>query len=145
MKTLLCCAALLAGVLVGFVIGPCFAPDSAERGTVTIRTNTITQTKTVERIVKVPTTASEIEAIVEELNRYRQDAGWLRINGSRVYAGLVAREWYAEIDVSREMWHAAAIIGPGAVGALIQRRVGPVWLGVAAGYSFACVSAGVAW
>lgn len=137
---------VLFAVAAGWLIGSQSPPGSPESGTVTIRTQTLTQIKTVERIVRIPTDPKEVGALVDELNLYRQSPGWITCKGRWVYAGLVAREWMAEYQLPEPpRWQAGLVAGPGVVAAAVSYRLGPVWAGGILGYGIAAGSVGMQW
>lgn len=135
-------AGFLAGGATIKECGPQYVP-----GEVRIETNTIVQIRTQARIVRVPTNPAEMAALVDELNGYRTGPGWIAASNRRVWAGLQARAWAADyaVDTIPVLWQVGLWAGYGGAGAYVSRKVGPVRLGVLAGYGVLAGSIGLDW
>ena len=134
-------AAFLAG---GAIARECADRDSGEP-VVRIETNTLVQIRTQNRLLKVPTEPEELAALVAELNGYRTGPGWIQSSNRKIYAGLQARAWAADyaVDYLPALWQAGLWAGYGGAGGYVSRKLGPVRVGVLAGYGVVAGMAGV--
>jgi hypothetical protein len=141
---------LAIGCVAAFLLGGLIARECDERaGPVLwkIHTNTLVQVRTQSRLLKVPTTPEGMAELLDEINGYRTAPGWIASSNGRAWAGLQARAWSAEyaVDYIPAIWQVGLWAGYGGAGAYVSRQVGPVRLGLLAGYGVVAGMAGVDW
>lgn len=140
----------LVGCIAAFLLGGLIARECDDRPVPIlwrVHTNSLVQVRTQSRILKIPTTPEGMAALVDELNGYRTGPGWIDSSNGRAWAGLQARAWSASyaVDYLPAVWQAGLWAGYGGAGVYVSRQVGPVRLGVLAGYGVVAGMAGMDW
>lgn len=134
------------GLLAGLWLGTQGHPPAS--GELQILTNTLVQIKTQDRIVRIPTTAAGVAAVVDEVNWFRTEPGWIRLAPGRIHAGLGdRREWVVDYLLPEPpRWQVGIVAGPGILAGIGQYRFTErLWAGAVLGYGIAAGVVGMGW